>query len=71
MLLIQCDKCKEKFWIEGYTTPDTFEEPGEVVISDRETFEECCEHIQADTSAFTIIDEQDPTDDGDNYVESS
>ena len=55
MLQIECDTCKEKFWVKGYSTFDTFTEPGELVIDDKEDFSECCQHIK-DGAAYEVVD---------------
>lgn len=55
MLQIKCKQCGEQYWIKGYSTLSGFDDPGEDVISEREDFSECCEHIQRDGN-FEIID---------------
>lgn len=63
MLQIECHQCKQKFWIKGYSTLSSYDDPGEDVISDREDFGECCTHIQSG-GTFDIVDsEQDDYDD--------
>lgn len=63
MLYIECDKCKKRFWVEGYTTPDSWTEPGEVV-TDLETDEDLCECLN-DGETFNVIEESLETFDDD------
>ncbi len=62
-LKIKCTKCDREFWIDGYATNDTWEEPGEIIVSDREDFAECCEHVQAE-ECYEVIEVE---NDGDPY----
>lgn len=59
-LQIKCTKCNETFWIKGYSIPtNSWDEPGEDVVSeDKDTFDECCEHIQKE-DCYEIIDSED------------
>jgi hypothetical protein len=49
--------------VEGYTTPDGFWEPGEVV-TELECEDELCQCLQ-DGEAFTVVDESHPVFDDD------
>lgn len=55
MLQVECEKCKQRFWVKGYTTPDTWEEPGEV-CTDLESDDDLCEHLD-NGEAFTVVDD--------------
>jgi len=66
MLTIQCDKCKQTFNVDGYTTPDTWDEPGEVItelelIDETESLCDCL----IDGETFTVLDESHETFDDD------
>lgn len=63
MLEVECDKCKRRFHVEGYTTPDGFWEPGEVV-TELECDDELCQCLQ-DGASFAVTDEEHPTFDDD------
>lgn len=65
-LEIVCDKCGKHFWVDGWTTPDSFEEPGEVVSELKPLDEEIelCECLN-DGESFAVIDEEDPAFDDD------
>ncbi len=54
MLLIQCNTCGREATIKGTATPNTYEEPGEIIISDKEDFTGCCCCIQ-DGGEYTVI----------------
>jgi len=55
MLQVECEKCKEKFWVAGYTAPDSWINPGEVV-TELECLSTLCPCLQ-DGEAFTVVDE--------------
>ena len=63
MLEVECEKCKRRFNVKGYTTPDGFYEPGEVV-TELECADELCQCLQ-DGEAFTVVDESYDTFDDD------
>lgn len=63
MLEIQCDQCRTRFIVKGYTTPDAWMEPGEVV-TDLESDDELCSCLQAGSS-FTVVGESQATFDDD------
>lgn len=63
MLYIECEKCKKRFWVKGYTTPDSWSEPGEVV-TDLESDDDLCECLN-DGEAFSVIEESLETFDDD------
>lgn len=66
MLQIACEECGRRFWVDGYTTPDSFTEPGEVV-TDLEPVDEddaLCLCLQ-DGSEFSVVAEEHPTFDDD------
>lgn len=63
MLKVECEKCKQKFWVKGHTTPDSWEEPGEVV-TDLESKNDLCQCLQ-DGEGFTVVDEEHETFDDD------
>ena len=58
MLEITCDNCAKKLWVKGYTTPDGWSEPGEVVtdleLVDEE--DELCTCLQ-EGEGFWVSDE--------------
>lgn len=54
-LQIKCVVCGKKFWVDGHQTPDSFTDPGETIISDFASFEDCCEHIR-ETGSFDVTD---------------
>ena len=57
MLVIECGECHKQFVVKGYTTPDSFSEPGEVV-TELETCddEELCDCLKNGIE-FNILDE--------------
>lgn len=57
MLEIECHKCKQRFWVKGYMTPDAFYDPGEVVVHGSETFDECCECLRGGAE-YDVTDEE-------------
>ena len=59
MLQIVCDACKCSFWVKGYTTPDTFDEPGEVV-TELESDAKLCDCLE-NGGTFTIVNEEQQT----------
>jgi hypothetical protein len=63
MLQVECEKCKQRFWVKGHTTPDGFYEPGEVV-TELECVDELCQCLQ-DGEEFTVVDESHETFDDD------
>ena len=54
-LEIQCNKCQQTFHVKGYTTPDSYYEPGEVV-TDLESDDPLCECLN-DGCEFTVLSE--------------
>lgn len=54
-LEIECEKCKQRFWVKGHTTPDSYFDPGEVV-TELECDDELCECLKEGES-FTVVDE--------------
>lgn len=61
MIQIECEKCNQRFWVEGYTTADSLDEPGEVVLA-IETREDChwdevCDCLKAGGD-YEITDEE-------------
>lgn len=54
-LEIQCNNCQRKFHVEGYTTPDSFYEPGEVV-TELESMEPLCECLN-DCGEYMVLSE--------------
>lgn len=63
MLQVQCEKCQKQFWVKGYTTPDGWTDPGEVV-TELECQDELCQCLQ-DGEAFSVVDEEYETFDDD------
>jgi hypothetical protein len=60
MLTIECSTCGRLSTIKGQTTFNSWEEPGEVVVDDREDFSECCVCIK-DGGAWSVVDEDTET----------
>lgn len=61
-LLVTCDNCGSSFWVEGFTTPDSWTEPGEVVtdlvlLDDTEKLCDCLN----DGESFGVEDEEHET----------
>ena len=63
MLEVECEKCKRRFFVKGWTTPDSWSEPGEVV-TELECEDELCECLQSG-EGFTVVDESHATFDDD------
>lgn len=63
MLQIECHKCRQRFVVKGHTTSDSYYEPGEVIISDDETFDECCECVKDGGEYDVVAEEIDHCDD--------
>lgn len=63
MLTIRCVKCRNQFHVVGHTTPDSYEEPGEVV-TDLECIDKLCDCLM-DGAEFDVIDEDHETFDDD------
>jgi hypothetical protein len=59
MLLIKCDTCERTFWVDGYTTPDGWMEPGEVV-TELDSADELCNCL-SDGASFSVLEEEHPT----------
>lgn len=59
MLHIECENCGKRFWVEGYTTPDSWMEPGETV-TELESDEELCECIN-EGGDWILLDEEHQT----------
>jgi len=55
MLEVECETCKKRFFVKGHTTPDSWEEPGEI-CTDLESDDELCEHLN-DGGEFSVVDE--------------
>lgn len=56
MLQVECEKCMNRFWVKGYTTPDGMTDPGEVV-TELESHDELCQCLN-DGGAFAVVDEE-------------
>lgn len=63
MLEVECDKCKQRFWVKGHTTADSYTDPGEVV-TELESNDPLCSHLD-DGDSFTVVDEYHATFDDD------
>lgn len=59
MLEVECETCKQRFWVKGYTTADSHMEPGEVV-TELECNDPLCEHLEAGGS-FAVVNEEHAT----------
>jgi len=65
-LKVRCCKCKGSLWVRGYSTPDTFHEPGEVVTELAPlNGADLCQCLM-DGEEYEIVDE-DIDDSGEDY----
>jgi hypothetical protein len=64
MLQVECDQCKRRFWVKGHTTPDSWDEPGEVVTELEVSDEPLCACLM-EGGSFAVVDESHPSFDDD------
>jgi len=59
MLEISCENCGRKFWVEGYTTADSWAEPGEVITDLKlmDETDELCSCLQKG-EPFWVVNEE-------------
>lgn len=66
MILIECRICKEQFWVRGYTTGDSWDEPGEIVteLIPSDDSMPLCDCLN-DGGEWELLDEEIPQHDDD------